>query len=212
MFNEIIIITSLNESSSLKKIIKEISKKYKLIVVDDGSNDSTSKILKLFKIESIINKENIGYEKSLIKAFNYTVKKYPDTKNIITFDADGEHKTSDLDKIIQFCKIKDPTLLICNRKSFTRYAEKFVNYLFKLKFNLEDPLSGFKVYNLKILRKYLNEIKPNYFLVDLAKKICVHKHKVLNFPIKCNIIKNRQPRVGNYVLSNIKVLKILFII
>ncbi len=212
MFNEIIIITSLNELSSLKKIIKEISKKYKLIVVDDGSNDSTSKMLKLFKIECIINKENIGYEKSLIKAFNYTIKKYPDTKNIITFDADGEHKTSDLDKIIQFCKIKDPTLLICNRKNFTRYAEKFVNYLFKLKFNLEDPLSGFKVYNLKILRKYLNEIKPNYFLVDLVKKICVNKHKVLNFPIKCNIIKNRQPRVGNYILSNIKVLKILLII
>ena len=31
------------------------------------SKDSTSKMLNAFKIESIINKKNIGYEKSLLK-------------------------------------------------------------------------------------------------------------------------------------------------
>lgn len=212
MFNEIVIITSYNEYNTLKKIIEKISKKFKLIVVDDGSNDSTSKMLNFFKIECIINKENIGYEKSLIKAFDYTIKKYPNTKNIITFDADGEHKTSDLDRIIMFCKIKKPILLICNRKNLNRFSERIVSYFFKFKFNLEDPLSGFKVYNLKILKKYLNKIKPDHFLVNLAKNICTHKYKVLNYPIECNIVKNRQPRVGNYFLSNIKILKILLII
>ena len=212
MFEEIIIIPSFNELYSLKKILKKLSKKYKLIVIDDGSKDSTSKMLNAFKIESIINKKNIGYEKSLIKAINYTIKKYPNTKNIITFDADGEHKTSDLNKIIMFIKIKKPALLICNRKNIKRFSEKIINYFFKIKFNVEDPLSGLKVYNIKILKKYLNKIKPDHFLVNLTKKICAQKHKVLNFPIKCNIIGNRQPRIGNYFLSNIKILKILLII
>lgn len=212
MFEEIIIIPSFNELYSLKKILKQLSKKYKLIVIDDGSKDSTSKMLNAFKIESITNKKNIGYEKSLIKAFNYTIEKYPNIKNIITFDADGEHKTSDLNKIITFSKIRKPALLICNRKNIKRFSEKIINYFFKIKFNVEDPLSGLKIYNIKILKKYLNKIKPDHFLVNLAKKICVNKHKVLNFPIKCNIIGNRQPRIGNYFLSNIKILKILLII
>ena len=212
MFEEIIIIPSFNELYSLKKILKQLSKKYKLIVIDDGSKDSTSKMLNAFKIESITNKKNIGYEKSLIKAFNYTIEKYPNTKNIITFDADGEHKTSDLNKIIMFSKIRKPALLICNRQNIQRFSEKIINYFFKIKFNVEDPLSGLKVYNIKILKKYLNKIKSDHFLVNLAKNICTHKHKVLNYPIKCNIVKNRQPRVGNYFLSNIKILKILLII
>ena len=212
MFEEIIIIPSFNELYSLKKILKQLSKKYKLIVIDDGSKDSTSKMLNAFKIESITNKKNIGYEKSLIKAFNYTIKKYPNIKNIITFDADGEHKTSDLNKIIIFSKIRKPALLICNRKNIKRFSEKIINYFFMIKFNVEDPLSGLKIYNIKILKKYLNKIKPDHFLVNLTKKICAQKHKVLNFPIKCNIIGNRQPRIGNYFLSNIKILKILLII
>ena len=139
MFKEIIIIPSFNEIYSLKKILKKLSTKYKLIVIDDGSEDSTSKILNLLNIESIINKKNIGYEKSLIKAFHYTIKKYPNTKNIITFDADGEHKTSDLDKIITFCKIRKPGLLICNRQNIKRFSEKLINFFFKLKFNIDDP-------------------------------------------------------------------------
>tara|TARA_Y200000002_G_scaffold109046_1_gene89324 strand:+ start:123 stop:761 length:639 start_codon:yes stop_codon:yes gene_type:complete len=212
MFEEIIIIPSFNELYSLKKILKKLSKKYKLIVIDDGSKDSTSKMLNAFKIESITNKKNIGYEKSLIKAFNYTIEKYPNIKNIITFDADGEHKTSDLNKIIMFSKIRKPALLICNRQNIQRFSEKIINYFFKIKFNVEDPLSGLKVYNIRILKKYLNKIKSDHYLVNLAKNICAHKHKVLNYPIKCNIVKNRQPRIGNYFLSNIKILKILLII
>ena len=61
--------SSFNELYSLKKILKKLSKKYKLIVIDDGSKDSTSKMLNAFKIESITNKKNIGYEKSLKKGF-----------------------------------------------------------------------------------------------------------------------------------------------
>jgi glycosyltransferase involved in cell wall biosynthesis len=212
MFDEIIIIPSFNEYFSLKKILKLLPKKYKIIVIDDGSNDSTFKMLNFLKIESINNKKNIGYEKSLIKAFKYIIEKYPNTKNVITFDADGEHKVSDLDKIIMFCKIRKPSLLICNRKNLNRFSEKFINYFFKFKFNIEDPLSGLKVYNLKILKKYLDKIKPDFFLVNLARKICSHNHKVLNFPITCNILKNRQPRIGSYFSSNIKILKILLII
>ncbi len=212
MFNEIIVIASFNEKESLRSILKKISKKYKIVVIDDGSIDSTTKFLRSKKIEFISNKRNLGYEKSLIKVIQYVIKKYPNTKNLITFDADGEHKTTDLEAILKFCKSQNPNLLICNRKNIIRFSEKIVNFFFKLKFNIEDPLSGLKVYDLKILRKYIKEIKTRYFFVDLASNICRNNHKVLNFPIKCKIIKNRKARVGNSIFTNIKILKTLLII
>ena len=89
MFEEIIIIPSFNELYSLKKILKQLSKKYKLIVIDDGSKDSPSKMLNAFKIESIINTKNLGYENSFIKPIIYPIKKYPITKNLIPFIPNG---------------------------------------------------------------------------------------------------------------------------
>ena len=46
MFKEIIIIPTHNEYNSLKKILKKISKKYKIIVVNDASTDKTNSLLK----------------------------------------------------------------------------------------------------------------------------------------------------------------------
>ena len=38
------------------------------------------------------------------------IKHYPNIKNLVTFDADGEHNTSDLKKILRFYYMK---ILIC---------------------------------------------------------------------------------------------------
>lgn len=208
MFQEIILIPAYNEIASLKKIINKIKRK-KVIVVNDGSTDNTSKFLKKKKIEEVCNKKNMGYEKSLIIGFKYIFKKYPKISAILTFDADGEHKVSDIQKILKFFKKKKLDLLICDRKNIIRSSEKLISYFFWLKFKIKDPLTGLKVYKTSMLKKILSKIKSNYFLVDLAKLICVKNYKVKNYPITCNTIESRQARVGNKFYVNIKILRIL---
>ena len=44
MSKNIVVIPSFNELSSLKKIVKHKSSKYKFIVIDDGSTDGTKKL------------------------------------------------------------------------------------------------------------------------------------------------------------------------
>ena len=56
------------------------------------------------KVNFLYNYKNLGYEKSLIKAFRHLSKKPSKIDNVITFDADGEHKIKDILKVINFQK------------------------------------------------------------------------------------------------------------
>ena len=57
MFKEIIIIPAYNEYKTLNKILKKISNKYKVIVINDASTDRTDALLNAKKIENIKNKK-----------------------------------------------------------------------------------------------------------------------------------------------------------
>ena len=212
MFKEIILIPTYNEYKSLNKILNKISNKFKIIVVNDASIDKTNSLLKEKKIENIKNINNRGYEKSLIKGFKYVIKHYPNIKNLVTFDADGEHNTSDLKKILRFYYMKNPDLLICNRKNIKRDSEKKIDRKFKKKYELNDPLSGLKVYKIKILKKFITKLSFKYFLVDLVKLYLKGQYKIINFPITCKIIRNRKARIGNNINANKKIFNILEII
>ena len=63
-----IIIPAYNEQDSLKRVIQEIketSKNYKVLVVDDGSQDNTSQVAKKEGVHYVIrNKKNLGLAQS----------------------------------------------------------------------------------------------------------------------------------------------------
>jgi hypothetical protein len=73
-------------------------------------------------------------------------------------------------------------------------------------------LSGLKVYKVSVLKNFIEKLKFKYFLVDLVKLYCNSNCKVINYPIKCNIIRNRKARIGNIAKANNKILNIQKII
>ena len=204
----IILIPSHNEIKTLEKICLEIKKlRLKLLVIDDASNDGTLLWLKKKKINYIKNKNNIGYENSIIAGINYIIKNF-DSKYLITFDADGEHQTKDLIRVIKSLKHKNVDMVIGNRNKFNRLSEHILSFLFSLKFGVKDPLSGFKAYSVHKLKKIKNKIDSKFYLVDI---ILLFKAK--NFFIKNVSIRSRKrtdkSRVGNIFFTNIKMLFLL---
>tara|TARA_B100000780_G_C21098275_1_gene443075 strand:+ start:638 stop:1285 length:648 start_codon:yes stop_codon:yes gene_type:complete len=204
----IILIPSYNEIKTLKKICLEIKKlNLKFLVIDDASSDGTLQWLKKKRFNYINNKRNIGYENSIISGIKYILKKFK-SKYLITFDADGEHQTKDLIKIIKQLEHRNVDMIIGNRNRFNRFSEYILSFLFFIKFGIKDPLSGFKVYSLQKLKTIKNKINNNFYLVDI---ISLFKEK--NFVIK-NVkieVKKRLDvsRVGNIILTNIKILSLL---
>ncbi len=180
-YNIVVLIPSYNELKTLKKIVLSVNKLLPVLVIDDHSSDGTFEYLKKEKVFHIRNNKQIGYEKSLIKGFRYIINKKKRIQNIITMDADGEHLPSELKK---FFKFKDYNLVIGKRNNFNRIVEYLISFIFKSKFNLYDPLSGFKMYSTKVLKNQ-KKFNDKYFLVDLASYIISeNQKKCMNINVK----------------------------
>ena len=200
----LILIPAYNELENLKKFIKKINRLVPVCVLDDYSNDNTEEWLLKNNIHYIKNKKNFGYEKNLINGIKKFRKKYD---YLITFDGDGQHKISDLKKIIN-TKI-NYDIIICNRKNKNRFLEVIISIISYFFFGLREPLSGFKVYRTKILKQNKFKEIENYFLVDFLLTFVKRDLKIINIEIST---KKRigSSRVGNSISLPLKELKILF--
>ena len=203
----IILIPSFNELNNLKKFIKEIHKRYKVLIIDDCSSDNTSTWLKKNKINFIKNKKNIGYEQSLIKGLKI-LSKVKKVEKIITMDADGQHKIKHIKKFINVSNNKNPDLIIGSRKKKNRFIESIISKIFQIKYSLEDPLSGFKLYKKEKLKKIKFDNFKKFFLVDLVLEFIKKKHKVISINIETNK-RFDNPKVGDLMDTNFKMLSIL---
>ena len=147
-----VIIPVYNEEKTIAYIIKNIKKIATLIIVNDGSTDKTSFILKKNKSKKIIiinKKKNSGYENAL----NIGFKKAASLrfKTFITYDSDNQFYFKDLIKVINLSKKFD--LVIGQRPYLQRFSEKIVSKIFKLIFGISDPLCGLKAYSLTLYKK-----------------------------------------------------------
>ena len=211
MFNTVILIPAYNEKKSLSKILHNINTRFKVIVIDDCSTDGTIELLKSKKFEFLRNKSNLGYEYSLKKGILFIKKKYKKIKNIITFDADGEHKINDLMRLYKYQKKKNYYVIVGNRKKLNRFSEYIISKIFKIKYNIIDPLSGLKLYKAEKIFYLCNKISNHFFLVDLLIEFINNKFKIGNLNIICNKI-DRKPKVGSCFFTNLKILHIIKIL
>ena len=123
-------------------------------------------------------------------------------------DADGELPAKNIPKIIKTIKRKKYDLVIGNRSNFNRFSENILDKIFRLKFSLKDPVSGFKLYKKDSLKKIIDKISYNMFLVDILISFRKLNLSIVNVDI---ISKKRidASRVGNKLISNLKILKIV---
>jgi len=70
-----VVIPAYNEAKTIKRLVKSVIKVADPIVVNDGSQDDTTEILKKLKIKYLLNQTNKGYEKTIIKGLKYAKKK-----------------------------------------------------------------------------------------------------------------------------------------
>ena len=162
-----IIIPTFNESGNiipLYKKLKLIKKNYKIIFIDDSSNDGT-----IDEIKSIIKKDkNVFLKVRKIKdgigsahkfALSYCYKKKYDVA--ITLDADGTHNPKLIPHMIKL--INDYDLIITNRFKYKsalknwHWMRKFLTlvryYLVNILLNINyDTSGGFRCYNLKKIK------------------------------------------------------------
>lgn len=205
-FKIVTVVPAYNEEKTIINVIKELKNCSDIIIVDDDSEDQTFELAKKNNTILIKNRENLGYEKSLqIGLFKAIELNYDFA---ITFDADGQHKTSDFKKFENLIE-SGYDLILGNRSYIERFSEKIGKIIFFRKWGIKDPFCGFKAYNLKKMKEFNFFERYKSVGTDLSLSFIKKGYKFSNVDI-VTLKRKDNSKFGNIISGNYKILKSIF--
>ena len=171
-------IPAYNEEKNIASIITKLKKiTDSIIVCDDGSSDMTSDISKNLGAVVITHKKNMGYGVAINSIFQKAKELNIDL--LVTFDADGQHRVEDIEKVVEPIKNNTADLVIGSRfldkksnvpnyrKIGIKVITKITNVSIKKK--LTDSQSGFRAYNKQVL----SQISPSDIGMGISTEILI---------------------------------------
>lgn len=188
-----ILIPAYNEEKHLGKVLADcLACNLDIIVIDDGSQDKTSQVVKKIQKKTgkqiilIKNHLNQGKGAALKTGFQYAIKNH--YQGIITLDADGQHKIEEIKLFLKTLKQQSVDLIIGSRLDNTQnmpfvrlttnvITSKIISALAGQK--VDDVQSGFRFISSRLLKNV--ELKTKNF--DTEPEIIL-KASWLNYPIK----------------------------
>lgn len=193
-----VIVPAYNEAPNLQVLIPEwvsfcSENNYRLIIIDDGSVDSTREVLKGFKhpnLEVIHHKVNRGYGAALKTGIMHA-----DTKFVITMDADGQHQLSDINGLLNRMSESEADMVIGSREHlqidglYRRIGKwiirKFTRFL--LPISIYDLNSGMKLFRRELAQRYISICPDSMAFSDTIALIFINQgHMVIEHPIAIN--------------------------
>ena len=171
-----------NESKKIAGIINKIKTiSNNIIVCNDGSTDSTGLIAQKTGVIVINHEKNLGYGAAINSIFSKAREIESDI--LVTFDADGQHKSNDIRSIIQPIIDKKADIVIGSRFlnneiSIPKYRKLGIKTITSLtnmssEIKLTDSQSGFRAYN----KKTLSEIYPTEKGMGISTEILIKANK-----------------------------------
>ena len=185
--NTFIVIPVFNEGAVLNTVISHLSiYSYKIIIVDDGSDKVVNPVLGYRNVYFLRHKVNLGQGAALQTGIEFALSK--GAEHIVTFDADGQHMASDVEKLLQ--ELKNNTVDIVMGSRFLAEAShnmprarkimikvaRYINFFFT-GLLLTDAHNGLRAFNKKA-----------------ASAICITENRMAHATEILSIIKKKKLR------------------
>lgn len=168
-----VLIPAYNESATIRDLAKRCLKYVdKVIVIDDGSSDSTLEQLQGLELIIIKNSVNSGKAFSLREGMQRALSL--NVENIITIDGDGQHSPDDIPRLIDAASLNQNQLIIAARLRNTeqapsarlkanKIADFWVSWAAGEK--ITDSQSGFRLYPSNLLKTDVLNISTKHGFV-----------------------------------------------
>ena len=195
-----IVMPSYNEAITLPAVLADVipcceEHGWKLIVVNDGSTDTTRHVLDQFKDTQVLqvfhHKLNRGYGGALKTGISHANSQY-----VLTMDADGQHRLEDVAQLLDAAQQTDADLVIGSRvlqgkAGFSRRYRELGKSLIRFITSILMPLpihdlnSGFKLYNTALVKQYLPLCPNSMAFSDIVTLAFINqRHLVIERPIE----------------------------
>ena len=198
-----------NEVQSLAELFPAMieycrKRQWDLIIVNDGSTDGTRDLLEKASSEKhvriIHHKLNKGYGAAIKSGLAACITKYA-----ITFDADGQHYTEDIEKLFDVLVKHDADMVVGSRRgttgrsSYRGLGKTIIRMLAKVLMTVPiyDLNSGMKIYNTSLVKKYLHLAPDTMAFSDVITLVFINnRHLVMEEPIRIRERKSGSSSIG----------------
>lgn len=191
-----IIIPVYNEEATIQEVVNRVkaihlpSVKKEIIIVDDGSNDNTPKILaKIHGCKKIVHKQNLGKGAAIKSALPYVAGDI-----VLIQDADLEYNPENYSYLIKPIIKKESKIVYGSRNlnkknkySYFSYYNggKFLTWLINFLYDskLTDEATGYKVFDTKVIKSISLECAGFEFCPEITVKLLQKDYQISEVPI-----------------------------
>lgn len=182
----LVVIPAFNEEKSISKVIQDVRahiRNASILVVDDGSQDSTAEIAKSMSVNVVSLPFNVGVGGALRVGFLYAQRN--SFSQVLQVDADGQHRASEAKSLLDASTGFDIVI-------GSRFAESSPNYsasVFRIsaikwlsfviskicKTKLTDVTSGFRLSSAKAIELFMKDYPVEYLGDTVESLVIAHK-------------------------------------
>lgn len=192
----LVAIPTYNEEKHVERVLTEVLKHAEhVLIVDDGSTDSTPCLLPRFPVEVIRHAQNRGYGRSLQDAFRWAVVDGYDW--VITMDCDQQHEPAAIPRFIEAI-LKDDADMISGSRYLQRMegdddppaqrrvinAEITRDLNERLGYSITDAFCGFKAYRVSTLAKFKLDVDGYAMPLQFWVQAAANKLRVREIPVR----------------------------
>ncbi len=110
-----VVIPAYNEEQAIDTVLGELtSYPYNVVVVNDGSSDQTAQVARRHPVTVLNHAINLGQGAALQTGIQYALS-FPSTRYIVTFDADGQHDPTDIQRMLDACEQQQVQVVLGSR-------------------------------------------------------------------------------------------------
>jgi polyprenyl-phospho-N-acetylgalactosaminyl synthase len=183
-----------NEASVIRRVLEEVLKQYNNVVcVNDGSTDNSSAEIAKTEAIRVEHSINLGQGAALQTGIDYALQD-PKASIFVTYDADGQHRLSDVTKMIKVLKDSGVDIVLGSRflgqtenlktskKLLLKAAILFTNKSTGLR--LTDAHNGLRVFNRDFAQKLKLTFSDMTHASEIVERISNYGFKFVEVPVK----------------------------
>jgi putative flippase GtrA len=220
MYNSVVLIPAFMPDKALLNLIYNLYKLKvdKIVVVRDGGGEEFDSIFaeisKLPYCHLVVHSKNMGKGVALKSGFKYILANFPNILGCVTADADGQHLSEDIVKVLKQQQ-ENPNNVIVGARSFDKnvpFRSKIGNYITKILLSLVlwqkiiDSQSGLRAIPLDFMPTLIKLKGDTYeFELNMLLNSKRYGFKILQVGIETIYIENNRSSHFNPLIDSVKI-------
>jgi len=207
-----VVIAAFNEAAVIRGVVAEVvAAGWPVVVVDDGSRDATAAAARMPGATVLRHAFNLGQGAALQTGIDYAVRR--GARQIVTFDADGQHRVEDIPALVAALDDADIALgsrflgavegATAGRRALLRTATAVSNRLSGLK--LTDAHCGLRAFRISAAPRLRITQDRMAHASELLRKIKTSGLRVVEVPVTIRYTEHSR-RKGQHGFQAVRIL------